>query len=61
MNKPTKYLVGMDVVEATLSEGGGFYQVKILATGHEFRTVAWAFESVASRIVKDGEVLPEKI
>ena len=41
------YLVAGIVVEATKSEGGGFYDITVCATGEKMRYLAEVFESVA--------------
>lgn len=50
-----KYLVAGIVVEATKSEGGGFYTVKILQTGETTRYLSDVFESVAEEINDDSK------
>ncbi len=45
--KTKQYLVAGIVVEATKSEGGGFYDITILATGEKVRYLAEVFETVA--------------
>lgn len=52
-NNPTRYTVGKDLVEGVRSEGGLFYDVKIVATGEKFRILSEIFEKHA-REVKDG-------
>jgi hypothetical protein len=48
MSNPTKkYLVGGVLVEAVKSEGGGFYELTVLATGDKQRYLADVFEAVA--------------
>ena len=48
MENPTKqYVVAGIVVEATLSPGGGFYDITISATGEKLRYLAEVFETVA--------------
>lgn len=42
-----QYLVAGIVVEATKSEGGGFYDITILRTGEKVRYLAEVFETVA--------------
>lgn len=42
-----QYLIAGIVVEATKSEGGGFYDITILTTGEKVRYLAEVFESVA--------------
>jgi len=42
-----KYLIAGILVEATKSEGGGFYELTVLATGDKQRYLADVFESVA--------------
>lgn len=41
------YTVAGFVVEATKSEGGGFYDIKVVATGNRYRFLADVFEMVA--------------
>ena len=41
------YKVGDTVVEATLSPGGGFYNIRIPETGGTMRVLADVFETVA--------------
>lgn len=43
-----QYLIAGIVVEATKSEGGGFYDVKVLLTGEKYRFLAVNFETVAT-------------
>jgi hypothetical protein len=47
MIEARKYLVAGVVVEAVKSEGGGFYDVLIPATGQRERYVAKVFEEIA--------------
>jgi hypothetical protein len=47
MNNPAKYLINGIVVEATKSEGGGFYDITILQTGEKTRWLAEIFEQVS--------------
>lgn len=47
MATSSKYLVAGIVVEATKSEGGGFYDVTIVLTGKKYRFLADVFETVA--------------
>ena len=54
MKKSNQYLVAGIVVEAVKSEGGGFYDVTIVSTGHKFRALAWAFEDVASKVKENA-------
>lgn len=49
-----QYLVAGIVVEATKSEGGGFYDVTVLLTGAKYRFLAEVFEAVA-KPYKDGD------
>jgi hypothetical protein len=51
-----QYLVAGIVVEATKSEGGGFYDVTILRTGERVRYLAEVFEAIAKSYEdKDGK------
>lgn len=54
MNQPRQYLVGGVVVEAVKSEGGGFYELTVVATGDKQRYLADVFESVARPIEDDA-------
>jgi len=50
---PTKlYRVNRVLVEATLSEGRRFYDVKIVETGEKLRCPAKAFEKIAKEVKK---------
>jgi hypothetical protein len=54
MPNPTKqYLVAGIVVEATKSDGGGFYDVTVLRTGAKYRYNAEVFETVAKEIEEE--------
>ena len=50
INPTKKYLVGGILVEATKSEGGGFYDITVVATGQKNRYLAEVFEGVAEKI-----------
>lgn len=51
MSNPTKkYLVGGILVKAVKSEGGGFYELTVLATGDKQRYLADVFEQVAEQV-----------
>ncbi len=52
-----RYLVAGILVEATKSEGGGFYELTVLATGDKQRYLAEVFESVA-KLVGDDDGKP---
>lgn len=54
MATSSKFLVAGIVVEATKSEGGGFYDVTVLLTGAKYRFLSDVFESVA-KPYKDGD------
>ena len=47
MELAKKYLVAGVLVEAVLSEGGGFYDLTVMQTGDKQRYLADVFESVA--------------
>jgi len=47
MNQPKKYLINDVLVEAVKTEGGGFYDVTVVATGNKLRCVAEVFEKNA--------------
>lgn len=47
-NETKQYLVAGIVVEATKSDGGGFYDVTVQATGAKYRYLAEVFETVAT-------------
>ncbi len=51
-NAPKKYLVGGILVEAVKSEGGGFYELTVVATGDKQRYLADVFESVAKPYIQ---------
>ena len=53
MNETKQYLIAGILVEATKSEGGGFYEIKVLATGEKFRFLADVFETVAKPYKED--------
>jgi hypothetical protein len=55
MEKSNQYLVAGIVVEATKSEGGGFYDITILATGEKVRYLAEVFETVAKPYKDDRQ------
>lgn len=46
-NETKQYLVAGIVVEATKSEGGGFYDITVPLTGAKYRFLAEVFETVA--------------
>lgn len=48
-----KYLVAGILVEAVKSEGGGFYELTVVATGDKQRYLADVFESVAKEIKEE--------
>ncbi len=52
-----RYLVAGILVEATKSEGGGFYELTVLAIGDKQRYLAEVFESVA-KLVGDDDGKP---
>ena len=47
MELAKKYLIVGIVVEAVKSEGGGFYDITVIATGQKMRLRAKVFEIVA--------------
>ena len=47
MSQPQKYLANGVVVTAVKSEGGGFYDVTMVATGAKMRVLAKVFEKNA--------------
>lgn len=48
MSNPVKrYLIADVLVEAVKSEGGGFYDITVIATGTKTRYLADVFEMVA--------------
>lgn len=47
MATATKFTVAGIVVEATKSEGGGFYDIVVVQTGKKYRFLADVFETVA--------------
>jgi hypothetical protein len=53
-NSKHLFLVAGILVEAVKSEGGGFYELTVVATGQKQRYLADVFEMVAKPI-KDGE------
>ena len=54
MKETKTYLVAGILVEAAKSEGGGFYEITVLATGQKYQYLADVFESVA-KPVKEKE------
>ena len=54
-NATKQYLVAGIVVEATKSEGGGFYDITILRTGEKVRYLAEVFETVAKPYKDDRQ------
>jgi len=57
---PTKlYKVGGHLVEGTRSEGGAFYDIKVMATGKKMRYLAEIFEQFAKEVKKKQEVSGE--
>jgi hypothetical protein len=56
VSNPTKqYLVGGIVVEATKSEGGGFYDVTVLATRAKYRCLADVFDEAVAKPYKEKQ------
>jgi len=55
-NEPKKYLVADILVEAVLSEGGGFYELTVVATGQKQRYLSDVFESVAKPVYSKTEI-----
>jgi hypothetical protein len=51
LSNPKQYLVAGILVEAVLSEGGGFYEVTVVETGFKCRYLAPVFEIVATPYV----------
>jgi hypothetical protein len=47
MNETKQYLIDGVLVEAVQSEGGGFYELTVVATGDKQRYLADVFESIA--------------
>ena len=60
MSTPRKYLVGGILVEAVKSEGGGFYELTVVATGDKQRYLADVFESVAKPVEETSVVAMDK-
>lgn len=54
-NAAKQYLVADVVVEATKSEGGGFYDITILQTGEKGRYLAEVFEMIAKPYISVSE------
>lgn len=54
-NETKQYLVAGIVVEATKSEGSGFYDVTVQATGAKYRFLAEVFESVAKPYIEEKQ------
>jgi hypothetical protein len=50
MNLTKLYIVGGVLVEATKSEGGAFYDIKIIKTGGTGRYLAEIFETIAKEV-----------
>lgn len=50
MNQSKRYLVAGILVEATKSEGGGFYELTVVKTGQKQRYLAEVFEMVAKPV-----------
>ncbi len=51
-----QYLVAGVLVEATKSEGGGFYELTVVATGDKQRYLADVFEAVAKPVYSKTEI-----
>lgn len=56
MQPTRKYLVAGILVEATKSEGGGFYELTVVATGQKQRYLADVFEQVAKPVHSKTEI-----
>ena len=56
MNETKKYLVAGILVEAVRSEGGGFYELTVVATGQKQRYLADVFEMVAKPVYSKTEI-----
>jgi hypothetical protein len=50
VNETKRYLIGGILVEAVKSEGGGFYELTVVATGDKQRYLADVFENVAKAV-----------
>ncbi|VVB50926.1 Uncharacterised protein [uncultured archaeon] len=55
MSESKKYLISGIVVDAVKSEGGGFYDIVIEATGEKYRFLSDVFESVAKPYSEQGD------
>lgn len=51
----TKFTVAGILVEATKSEGGGFYELTVIKTGQKQRYLAEVFEMVAKPVEEKNE------
>lgn len=56
MQETKQYLVAGILVEAAKSEGGGFYELTVVATGQKQRYLAEVFEMVAKPIYSKTEI-----
>jgi hypothetical protein len=61
VNPIKKYLVAGILVEAVKSEGGGFYELTVVATGQKQRYLAEVFESVAKPVKVIAQIQDETI
>jgi hypothetical protein len=56
MQETKQYLVAGILVEAVKSEGGGFYELTVVATGQKQRYLAGVFEMVAKEVYTKTEI-----
>jgi hypothetical protein len=56
MQETKQYLVAGVLVEAVKSEGGGFYELTVVATGQKQRYLADVFEMVAKPVYSRMEI-----